>query len=304
MAKKKKWTERELIDLIKFRFLGDKYVVLEKVANKTGAWTDSWVDAAVFALWPSEGLIRKAFEVKCTRADFIRELGNPTKNEWARKSFHEFWFVAPTNVIKESEIPEGCGWMRPHGQTLATIVHAKRHEAELNDSLLASFMRSAHKQIVADRKAEIRKGIEEDGGYQEALAWKSAGQEFMAAKGRERWRTGTGHDEILDAFRKATIDKKNEKDRKQVLAVLDNFQRKMIDMLRVIGVLAEHSLVAVDKTGSHIVSAWGGSDELSMDFLRKVLKSEKRRGPHKSDMEKRLEVLDLLLSKGEEESGG
>ncbi|MCJ7576485.1 MAG: hypothetical protein MUO80_07445, partial [Dehalococcoidia bacterium] len=96
-----------------------KYVVMEQVPDGTGSYQGRWVDAVVFDLWPSKGLLRSAFEIKVSRSDFLRELANPVKYKWAVESFHEFWYVAPQDVIKSEELPANVGWLCPRAGKLA-----------------------------------------------------------------------------------------------------------------------------------------------------------------------------------------
>ena len=79
------------------------------MGNRTGYGCDSHIDAAAFNMWPSKNFERHAFEVKRSRSDFMREIGNPQKRQWVEENFHLTWFVTPAGLVKPDEIPEGWG---------------------------------------------------------------------------------------------------------------------------------------------------------------------------------------------------
>ena len=75
MSKKKQWTTEELRVLVRNRYKDPgAYVVLEEVSSGTGWRGRGWVDMAVFNMWPSKGLTRRAFELKVSRSDFTRHI--------------------------------------------------------------------------------------------------------------------------------------------------------------------------------------------------------------------------------------
>lgn len=145
MAKSEKWTADIVVELIRARF-GDskRYFVCEQVADATGLSCRSWVDAMVVSLWPSDGLWRSAFEVKVSRQDFLREVGNPGKNDWARRACEYFWFAAPAGVVAHlDEIPAGCGYMEAQRGRLVIRKQAPlNNDAVVGPELLASLARS------------------------------------------------------------------------------------------------------------------------------------------------------------------
>ena len=68
-----------------------------------------YIDAFAINLWPSKNHRRIAYEIKVSRADFLKELKTPEKRAWAIEISHQFYFVAPAGIIKLEEIPAGCG---------------------------------------------------------------------------------------------------------------------------------------------------------------------------------------------------
>lgn len=67
------------------------------------------IDLATFNTWPSKGGLRRAFEMKRSRSDFLRELDDPEKRKFAETYFHESWFVVTQGVCDPAEVPEGWG---------------------------------------------------------------------------------------------------------------------------------------------------------------------------------------------------
>jgi hypothetical protein len=134
MTEDKQYTSTELIALLRKKYNTDDIangnhptLLFEQVANATGFDAGRWIDAAVFEMWPSHGFTRRAFEVKISRSDFLRELNNPAKYQWCFKYFHEFWYVAPKDVIQVEELPSGAGWLYPAGSlgSGTTLIAAK-----------------------------------------------------------------------------------------------------------------------------------------------------------------------------------
>jgi hypothetical protein len=67
------------------------------------------VDLFAMNMWPSKKHWRVAYELKASRADFLRELAKPEKRAWGMEVSNEFWYVCYSGIAKPEEIPEGCG---------------------------------------------------------------------------------------------------------------------------------------------------------------------------------------------------
>jgi len=264
-----KYKASDLIEKLRFKY-GEAYVVLEQVADCTGAAYQSWVDAVVISLWPSNGLVRRAFEIKVDRNDYLREIQNPSKNAWARECFHEFWYVAPKNIIKTiDEVPEGCGWMTPHGKTLRIVKAAERKEDPvIDDALLASLARSLQKDkdnYIAEAAKNVLKNSKV---HQHALVAASAVDKFLDERGGHYF-YGDNEKKLLDELNKATIDKKSQIERDRILSFLTRFQNKINDLFEIFAILARLSLLERDEAGEFIVNTWGGLDEEAIETVRK-----------------------------------
>ena len=125
--------------------LGVEWALFFELANGTGSRVNQrYVDAFAMHLWPSKGHTRIAYEVKVSRADFIRELEQPDNRSWGMEISNEFWFVAPAGVAKEEEIPQDCGILQvsKNGKRLRKVVCARyRNARDLTINEVASFAR-------------------------------------------------------------------------------------------------------------------------------------------------------------------
>jgi hypothetical protein len=94
--------------------------------------------------WPSKGFLRVAVEIKVTRSDFLRELNEPGKRAGFEAISHEFYFAAPTGLIKPAELPEGVGLLEATAKTLRAKMRAKqRQPADPDVSFVAVLLKAA-----------------------------------------------------------------------------------------------------------------------------------------------------------------
>ena len=52
---------------------------------------------------------RIGLEIKVSRADFFREVRDPSKRDAWHSMVHRFAYVTPKGMIRKDELPEGCG---------------------------------------------------------------------------------------------------------------------------------------------------------------------------------------------------
>lgn len=117
------FTEADLLAALRQRFTfsgnggAGRYAFLTHV--RTGAaWDQQEIDAVTVCLWPSDGHVLMAFEVKCSRTDWLREIRpDISKSERTRALCDSFTVVAPANVVGLGELPQGWG-----------LIHASRNE--------------------------------------------------------------------------------------------------------------------------------------------------------------------------------
>lgn len=94
----------------------DRWLFLAELRPSTGfaGGEARRVDAWAMHCWPSEGFTRTSYEVKVSRADFLRELKEPKKRRFGLLVSNHFYFVTPPGVAKVTEIPPECGLIEIH----------------------------------------------------------------------------------------------------------------------------------------------------------------------------------------------
>lgn len=279
MAKKtpeKKWKSEEIVELLEARFCPPEYATFTQVAQGTGMYSRSWIDVASFNLWPSKSLRRSAYEIKVSRQDFMSEIRNPNKNAWAKECFHEFWFVtAPGVVKKDSEIPEGAGWMQATKGGLRVKLQARvKEEAAMDEVFFASLCRSAANSVDKRMKNIEQEILSKNVDYKRAIAWREAGMKFLRANGGTYVEYLSKEDEILKKLETATLDSKSKQDRDHILGILEKFQRRMIEMSDLFTVISAVGLIERDELGKYIIGRYGGEDEGSLAHQRTLAKDK------------------------------
>jgi hypothetical protein len=110
-------TEGDILAVLRQKFSNsyhrENWVFFEKLRIGTGYGKDAdqTLDAWALALWPSNGFARIAYEIKTSRADFLREVAHPLKRRRALLFSNEFYFVTPAGLVKPDEVPLECGLM-------------------------------------------------------------------------------------------------------------------------------------------------------------------------------------------------
>jgi hypothetical protein len=105
------------------------------------------VDGLAINTYESKHYRRIAFEIKIARGDFLSELKNPDKRLGGQMISNQFFFVAPEGIIRNEEVPDGCGLILVRGDMASLAVQAPWQEAaEWHPSLVASVLRSAARQ--------------------------------------------------------------------------------------------------------------------------------------------------------------
>lgn len=80
------------------------------------------IDLVAVGTWPSTGFVVHGFEIKVSRADWLRELKDPSKSVEGRSKVDHWWLAAPDGILKEDELPDGWGHLRvtPGGTYVVT----------------------------------------------------------------------------------------------------------------------------------------------------------------------------------------
>lgn len=100
-----------------------------ELANGTGSHKSRSIDLFALNCYPSKRFMAVAYEIKVSRADFRRELDDPTKRAPWEAVAMETWFAAPAGVIPAAEVPDGWGLieLRDTG-TWARTIRARQRE--------------------------------------------------------------------------------------------------------------------------------------------------------------------------------
>lgn len=254
----KTWTAGRVVELLREKYKpAQRYAVFEQVANATGAYNRySWIDVAVVNLWPSDGAHRSAFEVKVSRADFMKEMQDPTKNAWARECFDYFYYVTAPGVVKSiDEIPEGCGWMLcTEKRVLVKKAARRREKVTLDSELLAALCRSSQ-QWAEERLRTAREDIlKTDTSVERMRRCERVLQKFFELRGASFPYRHPTDESLLEAIQQAAQERGERHLRDHVQERLRCFQNDMLDAFWSMAALACFTLDATDETGKFIHS--------------------------------------------------
>ncbi|MDO8357255.1 MAG: hypothetical protein Q7U76_12765 [Nitrospirota bacterium] len=162
-------TEAEILELIKARYAPESYAVLPQVRNGTGFTRSArTADAMVMGLWPSRGLELEGFEIKTSRADWLREMKAPQKAEDIFAYCDRWWVaVADRDIVKEGELPKTWGLMVTGARGLLVKVAAPKLEAKPMDRLmLAAMLRKVQAYSTDNAIIEKAKDAADKMGYE------------------------------------------------------------------------------------------------------------------------------------------
>jgi len=305
MAKKRKWTADEVRRCIAKRFdaagngAGEKSIVLHEMATATGfSRRMGWIDTCVFEMWPSRGWTRRAIEIKVSRADFLHELKQPKKSEWARKHFHEFWFCSPPDIIKPAEVPEGSGLYHTNGDSVVTKVAARRQESpSCSDEFVASLIRSASRRIKSEHLRAQKRALEDSDEYKDKLAVYNAVSKFFKLKSRGFDIIGMDEDRLFEELCKVTAGTDAKKQSGKVNLQLSRFRNMMNELVQVMVPLAYLGILETDKVGEEYFASFGLKDK-EKSWLE--IAERWRKGHKKVDMAVLRVVAGLCESAGVE----
>lgn len=127
---------------------GDQWCVGFEVRNTTGATHNvRSADCIAMNVWPSQGFVRHAYEIKVSKTDLKKELSDPSKSEAISKFCHFFWLITPPGLTNEAEIPLTWGLKEVNAAgAIKTVKPAvKRDPVAVTNGFFASFVRNAGK---------------------------------------------------------------------------------------------------------------------------------------------------------------
>jgi hypothetical protein len=123
---------RALLRLLIDRYQDKRWIVLPelRIGSGYGADSEQRIDCWVMSAYPSDHMVKLAFEIKVSRGDFRQELKKPMKRRWALRYSNLFYFVAPPGLLKPEELPLEAGLMEPNAKgQLAVSSEAPHRDA-------------------------------------------------------------------------------------------------------------------------------------------------------------------------------
>lgn len=151
----KKTTEADIVALLRKRYCqdagnGPAAVLIPQVRNAAGFDATRTADALAMQLWPSRGLHLEGFEIKCSRADVLKELKQPEKAEVIARWCERWWLViADASFLKDGELPAEWGLLVRHGSRLICQKEAPVRDVpkELPKTFLAALLRQVDREL-------------------------------------------------------------------------------------------------------------------------------------------------------------
>lgn len=151
-SKVHKPTASYLKALLRIKYAAPEYATLEEVRNTTGrihrvkgTTGPRYADMLAMGLWPSNGLEIIGFEIKVSRADWLKEISD-SKKAVPVKQYCDRWYLVTSNtkIVKEGELPQDWGMMVLDGNRMSVVVEApKLSPTALDHNFVASLVRNA-----------------------------------------------------------------------------------------------------------------------------------------------------------------
>lgn len=155
-------------DMLRARYAEPEWAFMEEVAPKTGGGT-RYADGVAVNLWSSRGHAVHGFEIKVSRADWLRELKDPSKAEPVFRYCDHWFIVAPKGVVRDGELPPTWGLLEVRGGGLVAAKAAPKLDAQpLTRAFFASLMRRGFELLdataerkIADARAAVKREVDE-----------------------------------------------------------------------------------------------------------------------------------------------
>lgn len=167
------------------------WALLWQVGNATGFGCSRHADAVAMSLWPSRGIELHGFEIKVSRTDWVKELGDPAKAEAIAKHCDRWWLVVgDAAIVKDGELPATWGLLVLKGDKLVCAKEAPKleHEAMPMAFIAALFRRAhevSHRRVQEAEARGYRRGVEATPKVEPAdgaeMHWKRSHDELRRA---------------------------------------------------------------------------------------------------------------------------
>lgn len=164
-----------------------RYALLEEVRNATGFSANRACDALAFSFWPSDGLTLIGYEIKVSRADWLRELKDPEKAFAFARYCDEWWIVAGhVGLVQEEELPPNWGLLVPNAKgKLHPVRAAHRLTPEpMSRAMLMAIVRTACNSTWEPQIAAMRQSMRKEAEARAATSKRDLQREFDDLKAR------------------------------------------------------------------------------------------------------------------------
>lgn len=180
-------SEVPVFQLLANRYAGSDWALIPQVPDGTGSAKSRTADAIAMSLWPSRGLELHGFEIKVSRADWLKELnGSGAKSDAIGRFCDRWWIVATHGIVKLEELPKGWGWMEvtKNGAGIKIKKHAPENSPQpIDRAFLAGLLRAADRHFANLHKPE---GFERK-MHERYSAGYAAGRKFSERHPSESW---------------------------------------------------------------------------------------------------------------------
>lgn len=148
-------------DLLRVRYPANTHALLFEVRNAAGFAASRACDALAMGLWPSRGLKLEGFEIKRSRADWLKEYRTPEKADAFAQYCDRWWLVvSDAKIVEGGELPETWGLLVAKGARLVCEKEAPPREVSpLSRSFLAALLKRAIDQQRVPAEAARNEGI-------------------------------------------------------------------------------------------------------------------------------------------------
>lgn len=146
------------------RRYGDGWLVLHEVANhlghlpssdsllaREGRTTKRYLDTLAVGMYRSLGYQLLGHEIKVSRADWLAEKRNPQKAGAFSGLVSGFYIVAPKDVVRPDELPEGYGLLLYYSSRIRQAVQA----TELTPTIPLSWVAALLARAVNPKRVEV-----------------------------------------------------------------------------------------------------------------------------------------------------
>jgi hypothetical protein len=206
----------ELRQMMRVRFAPPEWALFFEVYSTTGWRANRRTDAVAISLYPSRGLLVHGFEIKASRADWLRELKDTAKAEEVFQYCDHWWLVvADREIVRPNELPQPWGLIAPRGDQLAIVTQAPRLKpSQIDRPFMAALARRANeaatesiqervdittREIAAREERRVSQAREEGTRAYQQLTEKVA--EFEKASGIQITKGWRGGKEIGEAVK-------------------------------------------------------------------------------------------------------